>query len=73
MHASWRCVSPFGRFVEVGKQELLDAGKLEMHVFARNTTFMAIEFTELLYHYDDYYKDAYAGQVGSSINEKSIC
>lgn len=28
MHASWDCMASFGRFVEVGKRELVDAGKL---------------------------------------------
>ncbi|TVY25497.1 Reducing polyketide synthase [Lachnellula hyalina] len=29
MHASWDCLANFGRFIEIGKRELVDAGKLE--------------------------------------------
>jgi NADPH:quinone reductase-like Zn-dependent oxidoreductase len=59
MHASWRCVADFGRFIEVGKRELLDAGKLDMHVFTRSTSFAAFDITEMLYHKDEYYRSIY--------------
>lgn len=29
MHASWDCLANFGRFIEIGKRELVDAGKLQ--------------------------------------------
>lgn len=32
MHDSWRCLAEFGRFIEIGKRELLDAGKLDMRI-----------------------------------------
>ncbi|CAG9942769.1 unnamed protein product [Clonostachys rosea f. rosea IK726] len=63
MHASWRCVGDFGRFVEVGKKELLDAGKLDMSVFARGATFTAFDNTEMLFHPDDYYRKTYISMV----------
>ena len=47
MHASWDCVARFGRFIEVGRKELLDAGQLDMSVFCRNVTFAAFDFSEL--------------------------
>lgn len=33
LHASWRCLASFGRFVETGKQDLTDAGRLKMDQF----------------------------------------
>jgi NADPH:quinone reductase-like Zn-dependent oxidoreductase len=57
MHASWKCLGKFGRFVEVGKRELTDAGKLDMHVFLQNSTFTAFDLSELFYHEDQYYRD----------------
>ncbi|KAI5854487.1 polyketide synthase [Durotheca rogersii] len=54
MHDSWNCVAEFGRFVEVGKRELLDAGKLDMRVFLRNVTFTAFDLSELYYAEDPY-------------------
>ncbi|KAH7325867.1 hypothetical protein B0I35DRAFT_405202 [Stachybotrys elegans] len=47
MHESWNCLSSFGRFVEVGKRELVDAGKLDMRIFLRNATSTAFDLTEL--------------------------
>ena len=57
LHASWRCCANFGRFVEVGKRDIVDAGKLDMHVLLRNVTFTAFDLTELYYHEDQYYRD----------------
>ncbi|TGJ84628.1 hypothetical protein E0Z10_g4132 [Xylaria hypoxylon] len=63
MHASWRCLAPFGRFIEVGKRETVDNGKLEMHVFARNTTFSAFDLTEMFFQEGEHYKALIAGLV----------
>lgn len=61
LHASWGCMSAFGRFVEVGKRDLVDAGKLDMHVFLRNTSFTAFDIGDLFYHDEKYYRDILAG------------
>ena len=47
LHDSWRCCARFGRFVEIGKRDLTDAGKLDMQVFKRNATFTAFDVSEL--------------------------
>lgn len=57
MHTSWACIAKFGRFVEVGKRELVDAGKLDMHKFLGNTTFTAFDLSELYHAEDEYYRD----------------
>jgi NADPH:quinone reductase-like Zn-dependent oxidoreductase len=57
MHDSWDCIADFGRFVEVGKRELVDAGKLDMRVFLRNCTFTAFDLTELFFHESQFYRD----------------
>lgn len=49
LHDTWKCCAPFARFVEVGKRDILDAGKLEMDVFKGNTTFSAFDLSELYY------------------------
>ncbi|KAI2618197.1 polyketide synthase [Hypoxylon sp. NC1633] len=54
MHDSWRCLAEFGRFVEIGKRELIDAGKLDMRVFLRNATFTAFDLSELFYAKDPF-------------------
>ncbi|KAJ5635342.1 polyketide synthase-nonribosomal peptide synthetase [Penicillium longicatenatum] len=47
LHDSWRVCAPWGRFVEVGKQDITDAGKLDMEMFRRNVTFTAFDLSEL--------------------------
>ncbi|KAI1103418.1 hypothetical protein F4804DRAFT_333280 [Jackrogersella minutella] len=49
MHESWACMADFGRFVEIGKRELLDAGRLDMRVFLRKATFTAFDLGDLYY------------------------
>jgi NADPH:quinone reductase-like Zn-dependent oxidoreductase len=56
MHESWRCLSDFGRFVELGKRELLDAGRLDMRVFLRNATFSAVDLSEFFNASDPFYR-----------------
>lgn len=47
LHESWRACARFGRFVEIGKRDLTDAGKLDMQLFRRNVTFTAFDVSEL--------------------------
>ncbi|KAI9154978.1 Highly reducing polyketide synthase virA [Paramyrothecium foliicola] len=56
MHETWRCMAPFGRFVEIGKRELIDAGKLDMDIFLRNTTFTAFDLSEYFFAEEPYYR-----------------
>ncbi|KAK7738594.1 Type I Iterative PKS [Diatrype stigma] len=57
LHDSWeRCLADFGRFVEIGKRELLDAGRLDMRAFLRNVTFTAFDLSELFYSRDAYHR-----------------
>ncbi|KAI2643562.1 reducing type I polyketide synthase 10 [Xylaria nigripes] len=43
LHATWRCIADFGRFVEIGKVDLSNAGRLEMDQFLKNATFTAFD------------------------------
>ena len=63
LHASWRCCTNFGRFVEVGKRDIVDAGKFDMDIFSRNVTFKAFDLTELFYHEGQLYRDIWIKQV----------
>ncbi|KAG7008896.1 hypothetical protein G7Y79_00004g014800 [Physcia stellaris] len=46
---SWTACAEFGRFIEVGKKDLLDAGNLCMKPFLIATTFTAFDLTSLYY------------------------
>ncbi|PTB75157.1 polyketide synthase [Trichoderma longibrachiatum ATCC 18648] len=67
MHASWSCIAPFGRFVEIGKRELIDAGKLDMRVFLKNATFTAFDLSEFFYAEESYYQDVVYGYTAQVI------
>lgn len=55
MHNSWEgCLADFGRFVEVGKRELIDAGRLDMRAFLKSSTFTAFDLSELFYAKDPF-------------------
>lgn len=47
LHATWRCIAPFGRFVEIGKLDLATAGRLDMSKFLKNTTFTSFDLTAI--------------------------
>lgn len=60
LRAGWECVAPFGRFVEIGKRDLLDAGKLDMRGFLRNATFTAFDFSDLYYEQMQYNDETFS-------------
>lgn len=41
--ASWECIAPYGRFVEMGKRDIMGHSQLDMYHFARNASFSAID------------------------------
>ena len=43
LHESWRLCAPYGRFVELGRFDVEDHGKLDMEVFKKGTTFTAFD------------------------------
>lgn len=47
LHASWQCCAPFGRFVEIGKRDLTDSGRLDMQQFLKNVTFSAFDLSQM--------------------------
>ncbi|XXG99710.1 hypothetical protein Hte_006051 [Hypoxylon texense] len=49
LHASWRCCAEFGRFVEIGKREFTEGGRLEMEQFLKSATFTGFDLSSLYY------------------------
>ncbi|KAH7310724.1 hypothetical protein B0I35DRAFT_439590 [Stachybotrys elegans] len=41
--ASWECMAPFGRFIEIGKADIMGNSMLPMSIFAKNISFMAVD------------------------------
>ncbi|KAK8057982.1 polyketide synthase PksD [Apiospora phragmitis] len=43
LRASWECMAPFGRFIEIGKADVVANSGLPMENFASNVTFSAVD------------------------------
>ncbi|CAG8904561.1 unnamed protein product [Penicillium egyptiacum] len=67
LHATWQCCANFGRFVEVGKRDIIDAGQLDMRMFLRNVTFTAFDLTELFYHEDEHYRNIWTTKFAEAL------
>ncbi|KAH8647580.1 ketoacyl-synt-domain-containing protein [Tricladium varicosporioides] len=67
LHDSWRACAEFGRFVEVGKRDIVDSGKLDMTVFGRGVTFTAFDLSSLFWS-----KDERQHKVWASLIEKTM-
>jgi acyl transferase domain-containing protein/NADPH:quinone reductase-like Zn-dependent oxidoreductase len=45
LRATWECMAHFGRFIEIGKRDILANSGLEMAVFEHNATFASVDLT----------------------------
>ncbi|KAH8903179.1 polyketide synthase [Coniochaeta sp. PMI_546] len=45
LRESWDCLAPFGRFVEIGKRDIISNTRLEMAKFEHNCTFSSVDLT----------------------------
>ncbi|KAI1824650.1 fatty acid synthase S-acetyltransferase [Xylaria intraflava] len=48
LEASWQCVAPFGRFVEIGKTDVMANSSLPMSGFARNVSFFTVDLHHMI-------------------------
>jgi NADPH:quinone reductase-like Zn-dependent oxidoreductase len=53
MHASWECIAPYGRFVEIGKADIHADTQLPMAHVAKNVAFAAVGIRDVLLHRSD--------------------
>ncbi|KAJ6027291.1 uncharacterized protein N7446_004111 [Penicillium canescens] len=47
LHASWQCVAPFGKMIELGKRDFLGHGKLDMATFGKNRAFFGVDLHQM--------------------------
>lgn len=50
LRATWECIAPFGRFVEIGKVDIYSSARLNMEMFKNNVSF---EFVDVGYMADN--------------------
>ncbi|KAH7400779.1 hypothetical protein DE146DRAFT_653958 [Phaeosphaeria sp. MPI-PUGE-AT-0046c] len=48
LHASWKCVAPFGMMLEIGKRDFIGHAQLAMDIFEENRSFMGIDLAQLI-------------------------
>lgn len=48
LRASWECVAPFGRFVEIGRADIDSNASLPMSCFAKNVSFSAVDLHHIM-------------------------
>jgi len=46
--ATWECIAPYGRFVEIGRKDIDSHGSLPMFQFARNTSFTGVDLVSVV-------------------------
>ncbi|KAI1524538.1 Qor NADPH:quinone reductase [Pyrenophora tritici-repentis] len=49
LQATWRCIAPFGRFIDFRSKDILSLGKLEMGPFSRNATYTGMDISSMGY------------------------
>jgi acyl transferase domain-containing protein/NADPH:quinone reductase-like Zn-dependent oxidoreductase len=47
LHATWGCIAPFGRLIEIGKRDIHENTKLDMEPFRRNITYASVDLITL--------------------------
>ena len=43
LHATWSCIAPFGRFIEIGKRDIHSNSKIGMDPFRKSVTFASVD------------------------------
>ena len=50
LHETWKCVAKMGRFMEIGKRDILSHARLDITIFNRNVTFASVDLALVLEH-----------------------
>jgi NADPH:quinone reductase-like Zn-dependent oxidoreductase len=48
LHRSWDCIAPFGRFIELGKKDIVANGRLQMAPFLHNVMYCTVDMREIM-------------------------
>ena len=49
LHATWGCIAPFGRLIEIGKRDIHENTKLDMEPFRKNITYASVDLITLFH------------------------
>jgi NADPH:quinone reductase-like Zn-dependent oxidoreductase len=48
LRASWDCIAPYGRFIEIGKADINENASLPKRTFAHNAMFAAVDIRHMI-------------------------
>jgi NADPH:quinone reductase-like Zn-dependent oxidoreductase/SAM-dependent methyltransferase len=48
LDASWECIAPYGRFIEIGKTDIRERSSLNMGRFSANTLFASVDLAAMI-------------------------
>ncbi|KAL9034350.1 MAG: hypothetical protein Q9214_007084, partial [Letrouitia sp. 1 TL-2023] len=49
LHATWGCIAPFGRLIEIGKRDIHENSKLDMEPFRKNISYTSVDLITLFH------------------------
>jgi NADPH:quinone reductase-like Zn-dependent oxidoreductase len=61
---TWRCIAPLGRFVEIGKRDMIASKDLPMDPFQRNVTYSSVDLSII-----GKFNDGLMGQIMQRVEE----
>lgn len=47
LHATWNCIAPFGKMIEIGKRDLIGCAKLDMAPFLENRSYCSVDLDQI--------------------------
>ena len=50
LHETWKCIAKMGRFIKIGKRDILGNARLEMVIFNRNISFVSVDLGVIFEH-----------------------
>ncbi|OTA63674.1 polyketide synthase [Hypoxylon sp. EC38] len=68
LRSSFEACADFGRFVEIGKRDILDHGLLDMATFEKNVSFMTFDLSNLFYSQKQAHRDLWQKLLIESMN-----
>lgn len=48
LHEYWRCIASYGRFIDIGRMEVINHGDLSMNALRRHATFMSFDLSVMI-------------------------
>jgi len=61
--ATWECIAPFGRFIELGRRDFIVNSRLEQAQFLNNVTFVGLDFRHMTITSARYSQEAFHGYM----------